>query len=373
MSSSKCFVEEGAGAHAKHEGIVRRIVSNVDKDGYLRHRESAHVEFKANYNQGNIEQYSRTLAAYANNNGGYIIFGIGDSPRLPIGISKEKFDNLKQERISTFLLEHFAPEIVWESGLIFEGGKYYGFLFAFQAAEKPVVCTKNGGDGLKDGEIYYRYRAQTKRIEYPELRRILDEAKTKERILWMKHIEKIAKIGSRNVAFIDMLNGDIQTSKLEGSKLLMDKSLLDELKRSVAFIEEGKFSETDGQPTLKIIGQIQAVDGVIAELEPDRDYPYIQKQLAEKLGVRPYDVTVLVWKYQLKGNKKYHLPVGTGTTDSQIHKFSDAAYVFLHEIINENQEEGFLNSLAREYRSRTVLPSMSISMQTESENGKSGE
>lgn len=359
--------------NSEHESNVGKIVSLVDKDGYLRHRESARVEFKANFNQGNMENYGRTMASYANNSGGYIIFGVGDSPRIPAGFVKEKFDNIKQEKISAFLLEHFAPEIIWELGCIAIFDKWFGFIYTAQAKEKPIVCTQASSDVLRAGDIYYRYRAQTKRIEYPELQRILEEVRLKERTLWMKHIERIAKIGPKNVAFIDMLNGDIQTSRLEGSKLLMDKSLLDELKKNVAFIEEGKFSETDGQPTLKIIGQIQAVDGVVADIEPDRDYPYIQKQLAEKLGVRPYDVTVLVWKYQLKGNKKYHLPVGTGTSDMQIHKFSKAAYVFLRQIINENQEASFLSSLVKEYRNRTILSDVSMPMQTEGENGKTEE
>jgi len=34
------------------------------------------------------------MAAFANNRGGIIIFGVKDNPRIPIGIRKEKFDNI---------------------------------------------------------------------------------------------------------------------------------------------------------------------------------------------------------------------------------------------------------------------------------------
>lgn len=70
----------------------------------------------------------------------------------------------------------------------------------------------------------------------------------------MSHIEKIARIGPFNVAILDLVRGDIHVKEIEGTKLIMDRNLIGELKEKVQFIEEGKFSETEGEPTLKIVG-----------------------------------------------------------------------------------------------------------------------
>ena len=52
------------------------------------------LEFKESFNLGNMDEYAKTMAAFANNRGGIIIFGVKDNPRIPIGIRKEKFDNI---------------------------------------------------------------------------------------------------------------------------------------------------------------------------------------------------------------------------------------------------------------------------------------
>lgn len=72
--------------------------------------------------------------------------------------------------------------------------KSFGMLSVEEAIIKPVVCKKNKSDVLREGAIYYRYRGETKEIEYPELNRILEKEREKERILWMKHIERISMV-----------------------------------------------------------------------------------------------------------------------------------------------------------------------------------
>lgn len=53
-------------------------------------REGSTIEFKESYNHAGMAQYFKTMAAFANNSGGYIIFGVGDRPRRLIGL-KSKF------------------------------------------------------------------------------------------------------------------------------------------------------------------------------------------------------------------------------------------------------------------------------------------
>lgn len=330
---------------------VSRIIRTVGDDGYIKSRESSLLEFKESFNLGNMDEYAKTMAAFANNRGGIIIFGVKDNPRIPIGIRKEKFDNIKQEKVTGYLIEHFSPEIEWDIGITEVDGKYFGYISVLEAYNKPIICKKNNGD-LKSGEIYYRYRGQSRKIEFSELRKIIDEIRENEKRLWMKHIEKIAQIGPQNIAFIDLMRGSIETQKLNGSKLIIDKSLLDDLREKVKFVEEGKFSEKEGFPTLKLIGEVQASDNVIIpNLDLNKDYPYIQKQLAEELGIRPHDVHVLIWKYGLKKDKKYSISIQTSKS-TRVYKYTKYALEFLKEKLEENKDnKSFLKQLSKEFQS----------------------
>jgi len=167
----------------------------------------------------------------------------------------------------------------------------------------------------------------------------------------MKHIEKIAQIGPKNIAFIDLMRGNIETQKLDGNKFIIDKNLLNDLKEKVKFVEEGKFSEKEGLPTLKLIGEVQASDSVIIpNLDLNKDYPYIQKQLAEELGIRPYDVQLLIWKYGLKNDKKYSISVETSQS-AKVYKYTKYAYEFLKEVLENNiDNKSFLKQLSKEYQ-----------------------
>ncbi len=335
----------------QREDFIKRFLSQIDNKGYLKHRESTTVEFKENFNFGNMPKYAKTMSAFANNKGGYIIFGVKDGPRMLVGVKKERFDGLKLEKITEFLIEHFEPEIKWDIGIVEINGRSFGYIYTYEAEEKPVICKKNaGGNELKSGEIYYRYRAQTRKIEYPELKKIIDKFREKERLIWMKHIERIAQIGPSNVALVDLLTGTLHTTKLEGTKLIMDRELLQELRDKVKFVEEGKFSEKEGEPTLKIVGEIQAVDIVVPDLDPNKDYPYLQKRLAEELGIRPYDVQILIWKLKLKGNKKYHVEIETGTS-SKVHKYSKYTLQLLKNILaSQPNKTRFLKRVSKEYQ-----------------------
>ena len=72
-------------------------------------------------------------------------------------------------------------------------------------------------------------------------------------------------------------------------------------------------------------------------MDINKDYPYIQKQLAEELGVRPYDVQLIIWKYGLKKDKKYSILVETSQS-GKVYMYTKYALEFLKEILEINQE-----------------------------------
>jgi len=331
---------------------IINILSEVDSNGYLKSRESSWLEFKESFNLGQLADYLKAIASFANAKGGFIVFGVKDSPRLPIGIDRARFEEIRQERITTYLNEYLAPEIIWDIGGIETNNLFFGYIHIEECVDKPVICKKSYGGTLRDGDIYYRYRGQSRLVSYPELKKIQDDIRHRERDLWMGHIERIAKIGPKNVAFLDLFEGAIKSGKSD-AKLIIDPNLLSSLKQQVKFIEEGSFVERDGAPTLKVVGQIIQSDGIVVpDMDPNRDYPFLVKQLAEELKIRRYDVLTMIWKLKLKESKKYHISIQTGKNNS-LSKYSRFALQRLEEeLISHPDKHEYLNSISQEYQSR---------------------
>ncbi len=298
------------------EEDFKKIIE-VDESGKLRHRENTKLEFKANYNKGDLIMYSKTMAAFANKKGGYIIFGISDNPRKANGMTNDNFDNIDNKDISEVLNGHFSPEIEFETYSFSCNDKKFGIFEVSESNNKPIVCTKT--DGKKDnkpiiseGDIFYRYSARSERIKYPDLKSIFDNNIKLERLKWMEHIEKIATIGPRNVKMLDLIRGEIVLD--DDRSIVLDKELL----KNIKFVEEGKFVEKDGAPTLKLIGEIQNGELICPKINLEDDY-YTAKELFQELGLEFATIYMrrLVLEFNLnkqdgfmetkKGNKYYSI------------------------------------------------------------------
>jgi hypothetical protein len=237
-------------------------------------RECSWLEFKLNFNWGSKEDYARTLAAFANTSGGYIVFGISNNPRRINGLSNNNFEKVDPAKISDFLNECFSPEIQWQMHLYEFQNKSLGLIYASKSLNKPVIAARNGDREFREGDIFYRYRGQTKRIRYPELRQILDELRQKEQDYWIRHLQQIAKIGPENAAIFDVESGTVTGSK---GSFLIDEEVLPKLK----FIKEGEFHEIRGAPALKLIGEIRSVDPKL--IQP-------MKTIIKTKGIRTPDI-----------------------------------------------------------------------------------
>ena len=218
----------------------------LDKRSYLKRRESFDLEYKQSYQGGdNLVKYAKSLVGMANNKGGQIIFGIQDSPHIPVGIISKKWQEIDPKKIDRIIREYFSQELSWSQEILEFDGKEFGQIVVQEAENKPVICKKNKDTLLREGAVYYRYRAETKEIEFSELRTLLEKEKEKEKLMWMQHIQKIAQIGPQNVSLFDTYKGEISVGS---GKILLDKSIVDKLN----FIKKGRFVESDeeGLPTL---------------------------------------------------------------------------------------------------------------------------
>ena len=141
----------------------------LDRRSYVKRRESFDLEYKQSFQGGdNLLKYAKTLVGMANNKGGQIIFGIQDSPHLPIGISSRKWQETDPKKIDRIIREYFSQEIQWTAEILEFDGKEFGQITVLEAENKPIICKKNKDGLLREGAIYYRYRAETKEIEYSE-------------------------------------------------------------------------------------------------------------------------------------------------------------------------------------------------------------
>jgi len=228
-------------------------------NGQLHHRESQILEFKESFNLNGLAEYFKDFAAFSNNQGGYMIFGVTNSPRTLVGLSSaaaDQFEKIDEEKITGFLLEIFSGKINWSKHIFSKDSKKFGVFYIEEAQAKPSIAKKDEGrdQEIKNGEIYYRYAGRTQKIEYAELNFLIENRVKTLNTEWMSLMSKIAQVGPENAAILDTERGLIEKSQTQA--LLIDETLL----RKIKFIKEGSFDEVKGAQTLKIVGDVRPIN-----------------------------------------------------------------------------------------------------------------
>lgn len=275
----------------------------TDKDGYLFHREGKSLEFKEQFHLGDTKAYVKDFAAFANNNGGYIIFGVKDSPRELVGLkskSQEQFKRLDSRVLSEEFLNDFAPDIEWEQDEIEIDGKVFGVFVIQKSSYKPIIARRDT-DKISEGEIYYRYSGQTRRIKYGELNKILEERIEKNNEQWLKRISEIAESGPSNSAVFST-KGELHSSN-DKKVLVIDEKLIKEIE----FIREGNFVEKYGAKTLKLVGEIIPARTFKVKRDLVKEYPYSALEFARLVKKENPNISINdVWKCIKQNKMKYN-------------------------------------------------------------------
>ncbi len=258
----------------------------VKSTGYLYHRESRDLEFKEQFNFAGLAEYFRDFSAFANNVGGYIIFGVSNSPRKLVGLNKSsinQFEKIDPEKISGDLLEIFSPDIQWEQQIFKIGNKKFGAFYVYESKQKPIIAKKDEGRNqlIKSGDVVFRYAGRTQRIEFAELSYIIEQRMKGTNDQWLALMGKIAKAGPANAAILDTERGVIEKS--ENQILVVDEELIKKIK----FIKEGQFREDAGKTTLRLVGDVQPIGALevtktIQKRLTDQ-YPFSAKELASEI------------------------------------------------------------------------------------------
>lgn len=267
------------------ENFITQLLK-TKPNGQLHHREGQELEFKEQFNLAGLGDYFRDFAAFSNNKGGYLIFGITDSPRKLKGLSAsslEQFEKIDPEKISGFLLDIFSGNINWEQLTITHDGKNFGIFKIESSMNKPIIAKRDEGKEqiIKNGEIYYRYGGRTQKIQYPELESIISKRIQLNNTQWLDLMSKIGKAGPNNAAILDTEKSIIE--KGDAKLLVIDK----ELSRKLKFIKEGEFVEKKGATTLKLVGDIVPIEkvDVVKKVKENllQEYPLSASELVEEV------------------------------------------------------------------------------------------
>lgn len=186
--------------------IADRIVS----------RESGWLEFKESFNWNSMDSYARSISAFANKQGGYLIFGVKDKPRELVGLRNRTFEELDEARITEYLNGIFSPEIDFRKFTELINGKTVGIIHVSASRQQPVISIKSAGC-IKEAEIYFRYNARTEKIKYPELVELLEGIRQSERQLWERHLEAILKRPDEVVVVTDPRTSTMSVGSKSGS------------------------------------------------------------------------------------------------------------------------------------------------------------
>ena len=281
------------------------------ESGQLYHRESRTVEFKESFNFAGLAEYFKDFAAFANNAGGYLIFGVTNYPRTAPGLnakSADMFDRIDEAKISESVNDIFVPSINWERIALQHKGLSFAAFYVQESSEKPVIAKKDEGAVIKSGEIYYRYAGRSEKILFAELHAMIERRLDRANQRWIELMSRIAKVGPANAAILDTEKGIIQ--KGENQTLLIDEKLIPKLK----FVREGKPGQQAEETALRIVGDVQPVGTVEVTKIEKRSllelYPFSCSELVTQVKARvphakEYAIFRAIKENELKKNPDY--------------------------------------------------------------------
>ena len=244
------------------ESSILNVLQLTDADPpTLRIDENDYVEWKRSFNWGSRADYAKTIVSFANNHGGYLFFGIDPDTKELIGIRPHRLEGTDSAKMSKYFESCFAPALKWDKKELDLRGRRIGLIYVCEANKrsKPMICSKQDGNVLREGDIFYRYPGHTSHISYSEMQRLLVERDQAIHREWMDMVRKIETQGFENVALLNTVTGKVDG---RGGSFLIDESLLDQIN----FIQEGEFSVKKGAPTLKLIGKLETISG--GQLQP---------------------------------------------------------------------------------------------------------
>lgn len=253
----------------------------LNNHGRLIRRESVTTEFKREFDWNTKEsraKYAKSMAAFANNRGGCLVFGVKDAPHEVLGVTA--FMAIDDAVITTYLNELFSPYIEFERTEYEVDGKTLGIIWVKESQTKPVVCIKDSAATF-GADIYFRYGAKSEKIKAGDLVNIINQVREDETRKWRNIFEKCATIGVDNIGFLNKKTGEIKSN---ANTFILDEALLSQIQ-----IVDRYSERAEGSPALRIIGEIPEVARVITRSKPLYEEDLLKAFSTGNLEASPQD------------------------------------------------------------------------------------
>jgi hypothetical protein len=279
-------------------GLAKLLPVKAGAPGSLAITETDQVECKKSVNF-----VMKTIAAFANNKGGYFVFGVENGTFNVVGLPDDKFEKYDLNKLNQNIRDQLGIglEILTTTHQI--DGKKVGVVYVGEAHTKPVIFIHNA-DGAAQGHIYYRYPGEDRLISPTDLQRLIEQRLQQlSQTILSKHLANIMRFGIENAAVLNLSTGEIDG---KAGAFLIDEALLPKL----SFVKDGEFVERSGAPTLKLIGEVAPAKAtVIALKEALEGYPLtyydVTRQVKKATGAKQGAIDQVIKSKGMKANKAF--------------------------------------------------------------------
>lgn len=239
-------------------------------------RESKKIEFKQNFSMVALPKYAKTIASFANNKGGFIIFGVTDTPRIAKGINDDSpFFKLDENKFSNDIELNMSPRIDMNIYSIDIKDNIFGIIEVKESNEKPIMFIKNCDKVYQEGDIFYRYFGQNGKIKSVDLQNIIRDREKKIEEKWLSQLKNMSNIG---IDKVHIINKEDDLEKDGNGNIIISSDAL----KNMPYIKEGEFNETRGKEVIKVTAN--AKEKRLLSNIGLKDC-FTAKQIAEFLGI----------------------------------------------------------------------------------------
>ncbi|MBJ3762735.1 ATP-binding protein [Maribius pontilimi] len=223
-------------------------------DGFrVKSRESVDLEFKRELTLATFRKSLKTVAAFSNCKGGWIVFGVSDRPRNIVGIGAADLDD---GQLSEQVIQSISPAPDWSMTYLDIFGLRVAIFEVFQNPRLPTIAIRDlsGGQGedplLRQGTVYTRRRGQTSPItgaEFTQMMRMRDDL-TEARIF--QFLGRGRDIGFDR-AIVAGGKGEAQQDAERMTFYIPSSSASD-----LNIVDRARLIEEDGAPAYEIVGNV---------------------------------------------------------------------------------------------------------------------
>lgn len=243
----------------------------------------------------------KTIAAFANNKGGYFVFGVENGSFNVLGLPDDKLEKFDLNKLNQNIRDQLGIGLEIQTATHQIDGKKVGIVYVGQAHTKPVIFIHNAND-VAQGHIYFRYPGEDRLISPTDLQWLIEQRLQQlSQTILSKHLSNIMRFGIENAAVMNLATGEIDG---KAGSFLIDEALLPQ----ISFVKDGEFVERSGAPALKLIGEVApTIAAVVNTKEVLEDYPLTYAELVRRVktatGAKQGAVDAIIKGKKIKGNK----------------------------------------------------------------------